>query len=247
MPPGVPGVWLIPGLAFVARRRRPGRGERDEVVAAERAEGGVGVEPDRGDDDDGVMRFVRDRALDRGVRGRKDRSGPGTLLPVLLIVRPREAQDVAACVRLLEDVRAADEYPMYWPFDPARWLSPRETLCAWVAEADRQVVGHVVLQTVAAGHPDWETAFGSRADELGVVGRLFVDASRRGVGIGGRLLETASSAASQRGLRPVLDVVETRSHAVLLYERRGWRRVLTRPWPVNPAFAHHFYIAPSGS
>jgi GNAT superfamily N-acetyltransferase len=71
-----------------------------------------------------------------------------------------------------------------------------------------------------------------------------VGADHRGVGIGGTLLGTAWSEALARGLHPVLDVVETRSNAMQLYERRGFRRVLTKAWPADAKLSHHLYIGP---
>lgn len=162
---------------------------------------------------------------------------------MIAVVRRRRDEDLVACVRSLERTRATDNYPVHWPDDASRWLSPRGTVCAWVAEIDRTIVGHVVLHTVAAGHADWEAA-GLRANELGAISRLFVDGGHRGAGIGGRLLEAAAREAVACGLQPVLEVVETRGHAIELYDRRGFRRVLTRPWSGDAALSHHFYIGP---
>lgn len=145
-------------------------------------------------------------------------------------------------MRLLERVRATDNYPVFWPHDPARWLSPHGTICAWVAERGRDVVGHVVLRAVAAGDAEWEAATAWCAAELGVISRLFVDADLRGAGFGGSLLDAATTEALSRGLHPVLDVVETRVSAIQFFERRGWRRVLTKPWSAKAELAHHFYV-----
>lgn len=160
-------------------------------------------------------------------------------------VRLRRTDDLRSCVELLERVHATDNYPTRWPEDAGRWLTPRGMLCAWVAEGRSTIVGHVVLQTVAAvDHADWEAATGRRAVELGAISRLFVDADSRGARIGRRLLSAASSEAVARSLNPVLDVVETRVNALAFYERQGWRRVLTRDWVDDAQLSHHFYVAP---
>jgi GNAT superfamily N-acetyltransferase len=159
-------------------------------------------------------------------------------------VRRREEEDLGRCVRVLERVRVNDNYPVHWPDDASRWLSPRGTACAWVAEVERTIVGHVVLLTVAAGDAGWEAATGLHAGELGVVSRLFVDPDCRRAGVGGTLLDTAANEAVARGLHPVLDVIETRSSATRLFEQRGWRRVRTTPWSADAELAHHFYVGP---
>lgn len=144
---------------------------------------------------------------------------------------------------VLERVRVVDKYPFHWPSDPVSWLTPRGTLCAWVAELDRRIVGHVVLHAVAHGDADWEAATARPASDLAAISRLFVDPDHRCAGIGARLLETASAEAMTQGLHPVLEVVDTRTDAMKLYEKRGWRRVLTKPWSANAELTHHFYVA----
>jgi len=161
------------------------------------------------------------------------------------VVRRREEEDLGRCVRVLERVRVNDNYPVHWPDDASRWLSPRGTACTWVAEVERTIVGHVVLLTLVTDDADWEAATGVNATELGVVSRLFVDPDSRRAGVGGTLLDTASAEAVARGLHPVLDVIETRASATHLYEQRGWRRVLTKPWSADAELAHHFYVGPS--
>lgn len=145
-------------------------------------------------------------------------------------------------MRLLERVHATDEYPVFWPDDPARWLSPQGAIRAWVAERSRDVVGHVLLRTVAARDAEWQEATAGRAAELGVISRLFVDSDLRGAGLGRSLLDAAMNEALSRGLCPVLDVVATRVSAVQFFERQGFRRVLTKSWSANAECPHHFFV-----
>jgi GNAT superfamily N-acetyltransferase len=145
-------------------------------------------------------------------------------------------------------VHRSDGYPTYWPDDPARWLSPRAMLGAWVAEDDGRIVGHITLRagTADASAAVWSDATGLLPEQLASVTRLFVSRDRRGAGVGGALLDAACTEAATRGLRAALDVVETNHDAIRLYEQRGWRRVLSEPW----AAAHdgktllHYYVAP---
>ncbi len=109
---------------------------------------------------------------------------------------------------------------------------------------DGTIAGHVALHAIAVGHTDWEAATGTRASELAAISRLFVGVEHRGAGLGGGLLEKASAEALARGLHPVLEVVEARASAMQLYERLGWRRVLTKPWSALPELSHHFYMGP---
>jgi GNAT superfamily N-acetyltransferase len=163
--------------------------------------------------------------------------------------RPREARDLTAAARLLEAVHRLDGYPTHWPQDPERWLSPRDQLGAWVMDADGAVAGHVALSSVGDGHGAriWARHGGFDPALLASVSRLFVARDRRGSGVGGELLDAACAEASERGLQPVLDVVETNAAAIALYERRGWRRVFSEPWREargEPLTLHYYSAAP---
>jgi len=52
-------------------------------------------------------------------------------------VRRRAVEDLPGCVRALEAVHAANAYPMWWPADPAGWLSP----VGWTCPASGFVAG----------------------------------------------------------------------------------------------------------
>ncbi len=163
-----------------------------------------------------------------------------------LRIRPRSVRDLSRCVRILESLHRTDGYPVSWPEDPAKWLSPSGTLAAWVAEVDDRIAGHVALRgaTADAGAGAWSAATGLPPNRLASITRLFVAGRERGAGIGGALLEAASVEAATRGLRPVLDVTDKDRDAIRLYERRGWRRVHSEPWAVAPETLLHYYIAP---
>jgi len=135
-------------------------------------------------------------------------------------------------VRLLADVHREDGYPTYWPDDPVDWLSPRRMLGALVAEERGRIAGHIALAAVASGRPaaTWSEAAGVPTAGLASISRLFVAHDARGAGTGAALLEAACIDAERRGLRAVLDVVETNRDAIRLYERHGWRRVHSEPW-----------------
>lgn len=118
-------------------------------------------------------------------------------------VRPRTDADLDACVAALSTVHEADGYPMNWPADPRRWLTPSGTVAAWVALRADGVAGHVLLL------------------DSGEVARLYVtpEARRRSVG------STLLAAVAERAGRPLtLNVVESgRPAATALYEAAGWR------------------------
>ena len=162
-------------------------------------------------------------------------------------VRPRLAGDLEQCVRLLADVHRVDGYPTYWPEDPTGWLSPNGMLGSWVADSEGRVVGHVALAAVRPGPAAdiWSEAAGVPRARLGSTSRLFVAKAARGAGIGSALLDAACAEAVGRGLRPVLDVVETNGEAIRLYERRGWRRVHSEPWADarDDELTLHYYVS----
>ena len=97
-------------------------------------------------------------------------------------------------------------------------------LCAWVAEADGAIVGHVALHAAA---PPGIMALARRMmartrDQFGVVARLLVSPVARRRGLGRRLLLTAVENACERGLKPMLEVTADLEPAIRLYENCGW-------------------------
>lgn len=155
-----------------------------------------------------------------------------TLSPVPdLMIAPRYTGHLDRVVEALRLVHESDRYPMAWPDDPAAWLTPEDALGAWIALADGEVVGHVML--VDGGKVEYaaelaETA-GVPVTGLAGVSRLFVTPAKRGTGIATRLLERVEDTPTRRGRRLVLDVVDDGGPAVRLYERLGWVRVAAGP------------------
>ncbi len=167
-----------------------------------------------------------------------------------VIIRARRHDELDRCVALLAAVHAADGYPARWPADPHLWLAPQNLLGAWVAEDADGLAGHVVLWPAVGdpAAPVWSAASGLPADRLAAVSRLFVAPRARGRGLGAALLAVARAAADAHRLHPVLDVVDHDRRALALYERAGWRRVVSAPAPWALANgAHplmHYYLAP---
>jgi GNAT superfamily N-acetyltransferase len=167
-------------------------------------------------------------------------------------VRPRNDEDLPACVCALEAVHGSDRYPMCWPTDPAKWLSPNGCAAAWVAEdpAAGSVVGHVCVVR-GVDDPVVASLTGVTSDRLASVSRLFVLPGARGRGLARALLGEVSSWASAQDLRLMLDVVEDGGHAVGLYERLGWRLVDRRQadWvaPRGNRVPVRIYLAPQES
>ena len=143
-----------------------------------------------------------------------------------LELRDRRIADLENCVSALSRVHEADGYPMVWPRDPVRWLSPAAMLRGWVAvrrdevRGTQRVVGHVVL-------------VGTEVPGKVEIGRLFVAPEGRGRGLGAALLDVACGWADAQGRGVELEVVaDERSSAIALYERTGWRRTgtVTAEW-----------------
>lgn len=138
------------------------------------------------------------------------------------VIRPRRDEDLPACAAALRGVHDTDGYPVRWPADPGRWLTPEDMLDAWVAAESPAVLGHVAL--TRAGEAIAE-AVGLPAAELALVARLYVALEARRGGIASDLLDCAAKAASRAGLRAALEVDAAAAGAVALYERAGWRYV----------------------
>ncbi len=121
-------------------------------------------------------------------------------------------------------------------------------LGAWVAESEGRIVGHIALRagTADASAAVWSDAAGLPPEQLAAITRLFVSLDSRGTGVGRELLDAACLEAAARGLRPALDVVETNRAAIRLYERRGWKRVLSEPWAAaqDGKTLLHYYVGP---
>lgn len=144
----------------------------------------------------------------------------------MFTLRPRADGDLSSCVSLLRAVHDADGYPVHLPEDPASFLTVPDSLGAWVALGDGEVIGHVLLRpamnakamAVACG------ATGLPEERLAVVARLFVSPRARRSGVGRALLARSAHEAWVRRRQPVLDVVGDATAAVALYEREGWRK-----------------------
>ncbi|MFF1836429.1 GNAT family N-acetyltransferase [Streptomyces sp. NPDC058231] len=163
-----------------------------------------------------------------------------------LMIRPRTDSDMPACVDALATVHEAEHYPVQWPADPARWLTPDGLLGAWVATNGPLVLGHVVLRR--AGR-DGANAVGLTPVRLAAVARLFVRVGARREGVASRLLEAATADAATSGLRLMLEVEAGAAPAIALYERSGWRLMgsATAEWTAADGRAAlvHAYMAPT--
>ncbi|MEV4111042.1 GNAT family N-acetyltransferase [Nonomuraea sp. NPDC049695] len=142
-------------------------------------------------------------------------------------VRLRTPEDMDACVEALAQVQAVDRYPVDWPDDPRRWLTPADLTSAWIATEAGAVLGHVGITRDAE------------------IVRLFVTPAARGRRLAAQLLDSVR-AAVHGPLK--LEVSSEGRAAIALYERSGWRRVgSSRADWVNaagePALLHH-YVSP---
>ncbi|MFE2430589.1 GNAT family N-acetyltransferase [Streptomyces sp. NPDC059373] len=162
-----------------------------------------------------------------------------------LRIQPRRDEDMSACVDALAAVHKADGYPVNWPSDPARWLTPDGLLEAWAALDGHAALGHVAITRTS---PELAGGTGLPAGQLASVARLFVTPPARRYGVAQALLAAAEAAASARGLRLVLEVEDGGRAAISLYERSGWRHVGTAPgdWTTvdGRTALMHAYLAP---
>lgn len=142
-------------------------------------------------------------------------------------VSDRTPADLSACVELLKEVYAEDDYPAFWPEDPAAWIANGRELHGWVARSGDTVVGHVGMHGAIGdlATPTWCDATGREPEELGIVARLFVSAKWRGMGLGTLLLNHAVAHIRREGRLPVMDVAVAHAELISFYESRGWHSV----------------------
>ena len=145
-----------------------------------------------------------------------------------MLIRDKADADGPACLDLLLRVHARDGYPLHLPpEDVEGFFATEAEVAAWVAEHEGRIVGHVALHwgpydpTLVAVH----RTIGLPVRELFMVSRLFVAPDVRRAGVGRALLGHATANAQSLGRRAVLDVGQTLSAAVALYESQGWMRV----------------------
>ncbi len=147
-------------------------------------------------------------------------------------VRRRRQRDLGVCVTLVHRAFFEGQFPGHRPAEPAAWLA--DVISAFVAERDGEIVGHVAV-ACAEVHGEtglrWREMTGHPAEELGVVGQLFVRPRFRGHGIGTSLVTTAIADARARGLVPVLEVVTHERLAPPLAHGHGWRLRSSEPFP----------------
>lgn len=144
-----------------------------------------------------------------------------------VLIRRKTKEDESDCLDLLMQVHESDGYPLYLPKDVPAFITPEFEVAAWVAESDGRIVGHAALHrasvdpTLAAA----QRATGLPPERLAVVSRLFSAPVLRRSGIGRALLRHATEQAASRGQRAVLDVGQSLTAPVALYESEGWERV----------------------
>lgn len=165
-------------------------------------------------------------------------------------VRPRQIEELPPCADVLRSVHASDGYPMCWPADPARWLTPRGLAAAWVVEHAGAITGHVgTVRDVT--DPVVAAITGVPEDQLVSVTRLFVARQARGRGLGAILLDAVVRRARGQNLQVMIDVVDDGGAAVALYDRLGWRLVDRRLGDWTTPHGHgpplRIYLAPTGT
>jgi GNAT superfamily N-acetyltransferase len=138
-------------------------------------------------------------------------------------IRERETADIPRCLSVLAEVHRIDRYPLNWPDDPYRWLSPRNALHAWIAETESAaVVGHIAVHQAAAA------ADRSAMTEV-EVSRLFVAPTARRQGVAVKLLGKVRQWAAEHRLDLVLDIVDAPGSAAAMacYQSTGWQHTHT--------------------
>lgn len=139
-----------------------------------------------------------------------------------MTIRPRNDTDHQALAAFAERERPGGYPPpgVDLGLEPG-WIG------SWVAEADGELVGHVALRTHVSDAVTGQAAqaLGVEEAQLGVIKRLVVAQRHRGQGIGRRLLQVATDAATEAGLIPILDTWIGSQASMRFFEAQGWVRV----------------------
>ena len=165
-------------------------------------------------------------------------------------ISQRDQSLLSALEDVARRVHSLDGYPPYMPDDDfAGFLNSNESIGAWVATVRQRPIGQVALHTGSSAEVMALAcnSLGVSADTIAVVARLVVDPDYRRTGVAARLLDVAASSASDRGLLPILDVVDQFRPAIALYEREGWTRLgtVTVQLPDGTSISERVYTAPS--
>lgn len=167
-----------------------------------------------------------------------------------MVIRPRADADADELVRMATRVQQVDGYPGRQPRDFRSFLYTSDGLAAWVTEWDGAIAGHVAVhrQSLPVVMAAAAAALDLDVDALGVVARLIVDPSRRRLGIGKALLETAAAGARHLGLHPVLDVATHYTPAIALYASCHWRNAgeVTMEFSDGTLLQSYVFVAPGG-
>ncbi|HET6963938.1 MAG TPA: GNAT family N-acetyltransferase [Acidimicrobiales bacterium] len=166
-------------------------------------------------------------------------------------IRGRCDGDVPALESLARMVYETDGYPIYLPADLRDFLVGPAAHGAWVAAEGGELLGHVALH-----RRSWADVMelacqstGLAQADLAVVARLLVSPAARRRGIGRVLLATATTAALDMGLCPILDVAARYEAANRLYRAEGWQSLGTVrfPMPDGTTVEEHVYLGPRSS
>jgi len=151
-------------------------------------------------------------------------------------IRLRTDADLPALLEALKATHEVDKYPVLPNHVTREWLLEGDDGMAWVAEHDKEVLGHVA---VAETEEDPESLS---------VHRLFVRPGARGHGVASALLTTVETYSRVLRQDLFLEVLSHNTEAIRLYESRGWVRVggYTAVWSA-PDGSHpqvNLYAAP---
>lgn len=162
-------------------------------------------------------------------------------------IRVRKDQDIDACAAVLATVHKLDGYPVEGLDDLQSWLLSGNTLQAWVAEHNGQIVGHAVVNKPGEG--DEMAAAGREkhpSETFAILARFFVGPTARNRGVARQLVEAAVEWSRENGLRLVLEVLVKDQAAMRLYERLGWIQIRRTQFHFgdNQQMQSFYYVAP---
>ncbi|KAH8161220.1 hypothetical protein CIB48_g7029 [Xylaria polymorpha] len=130
--------------------------------------------------------------------------------------RPRQDQDLPACVEIIKVV-----YPVGGVGQALEELQTDDQ--AWVAEDDGAIIGHVAMNKASASYVNVALWLEKHPEaNIAVLARLFVHPEARRRGAATMLVHAVEEAARREGRRLLILALVKDQDAIRLYRRLGW-------------------------
>ncbi|KAI0439321.1 acyl-CoA N-acyltransferase [Xylaria telfairii] len=135
-------------------------------------------------------------------------------------VRPRQDQDLPACVEIIKAVYHDSGYPVGGVDQALEELQTDDR--AWVAEDDA-IIGHVAMNKARTSYVNVALWLEKHPEaNIALLSRLFVHPEARRRGAATMLVRAVEEAARREGRRLLILALVKDQDAIRLYRRLGW-------------------------